>query len=114
MIASGTLALSGGGGGCTGPGASCAPRLFTVDADGRIEVVIDWESPLNRAAATLKPGHCPTDFFACGPHVQLNPRMGAKPARAAENVTAGPYTLWVSNSRGPENVRYEVWLTPRP
>jgi hypothetical protein len=101
---------------CLAPSSSCAHHVIELPAPGRVDVVLDWISPLNGVALQLLAGRCPGDPSSCAARVvDVGPsESGAKPARASrENVPAGPYTLLVYNQgSGAEVVRYEVWMTP--
>lgn len=112
LIASGRLTFPGASGVCTATSSSCSHENFDVPTAGRVDVMVDWGSPLNNAAFNVFPGHC-SGVTSCGAPLGFHTRVGAKPARASSSLQAGPYTLRVSNGGpGPETVRYEVWLTP--
>jgi len=81
-----------------------------------IEIAIDWDSPLDRAAFALFEGG---DCSATSCPGRLIPFGGAntdlKPLQEeALNLSAGPYTLRLDNlGPGLETIHYEVRMTPR-
>jgi hypothetical protein len=111
LIASARLDFAGPP--CTAAWSSCAHKTFVLPTAGRVDVVVDWVSPLNRVAFQLLAGDCP-GFSPCGQGVIDGSLPGVKPNRGSNaSLPAGPYTLAISNGGpGPEVVRCEVWLTP--
>lgn len=88
---------------------------FTTPAAGRIEVTIDWGSPLNRMDMSGYERHCDS-IGSCG-RIRMTVRQyGVKPLSATfddPRTPAGEYTIRIDNL-GPaeETVRYVVRLAP--
>jgi hypothetical protein len=88
---------------------------FTTTSTGRIDVVVDWESPVDRIDFSGYEGHCAA-VGACGP-IRLTLREhDVKPLHATfdnPRTPPGDFTIRIDNL-GPseETVHYEVRLTP--
>jgi len=82
----------------------------------RIDISVDWALVFNTVGFVLYRGSCSGTSFCGGlEYVPLPSVRDVKPVRnSATNLSAGPYTLLISNSGpGAETVRYEVRFTPR-
>jgi hypothetical protein len=101
------------------PGGSGEPWRawvpFTTTATGRIDVLVDWVSPLNRIDVVGFAGHC-SSAGTCGSLVMSGGEVDLKPRHGTfdnPRTPPGDYTLRIDNlGPGDETVRYEVRLTP--
>jgi len=110
VVFEGTVALPPGP---AGPSAEGEARLpFKVPADGLLDMVIDWERPPSSVLGNVCPGLMEAGL-GCVPVIVGNLGDSHKPIQVSARVTAGRYTLWISN-RGPgaEQVSYELGLRP--
>ena len=114
IVAEGSLTIQPRVEGVTGRGWSgWAP--FTTQAAGRLDVVVDWVSPLNHIDFSGYEGHCDA-IGSCG-MIRMTVRTDrVKPLTAtfdSPRMPAGDYTIRIDNL-GPaeETVRYQVRLTP--
>ena len=88
---------------------------FTTQAAGRLDVVVDWVSPLNSIDFSGYEGHC-NSIGSCG-RIRLTVRdFFVKPLIATfddPRTPPGAYTIRIDNlGPGEETVRYEVRLMP--
>jgi len=86
----------------------------SLPAAGRVDIVVDWSSPLNKIIFSFYKGNGTCRQFPCpGAVVEdlIGERVKPLPA-SADNVPPGDYTLWVAGTPV-ETVRYEVRLTPK-
>lgn len=92
--------------------AACAHVPFELPVPGRVDVVVDWTSPLAMVGFSAYAGRCA--YPRCVPPLFLSGAANVKPIRASSpRLGAGAYTLQIHNSGpGNETVLYEVWLTP--
>jgi hypothetical protein len=95
------------------PGAARAFVPFSLGAKGRVDVIVDWVSPLDVVDFSAYEGACST--VPCpGMIVIASMTYNVKPASGYNILDAGDYTIRLDNlGPGPETVRYEVRLTPR-
>jgi hypothetical protein len=88
---------------------------FTTRTAGRIEVRVDWGSPLNRIDFSGYERHCGS-IGSCGTIRMTVRATNVKPLTATFDnpvTPAGDYTVRIDNlGPGEETVRYEVRLTP--
>lgn len=99
----------------SGPGRTWSGWVpFTTQKQGRIDVLVDWVSPLNGIDFSGYEGHC-NAIGSCG-MIRMSVRTShVKPLAAtfdSPRTPAGPYTIRIDNL-GPdeETVRYEIRLT---
>ena len=87
---------------------------FATGAVGRVDVVVDWESPLNTIDMSGYEGRCDA-VGRCGRIVMTTRVTGVKPLAGtfdAPRLPPGEYTVRIDNlGPGEETVRYEVRLT---
>lgn len=110
VVAEGTVLLET-------PSARSRYIPFELPQDAsRIDITVDWTSALNEVSFVLYHGSCSGTSFCGGlGYIPLPSVRDVKPVRnSATNLSAGGYTILISNSGpGAETVRYEVRLTPR-
>jgi hypothetical protein len=87
---------------------------FATTAAGRVDVVVDWTSPLNTIDMSGYEGRCDA-VGRCGRIVMTTRVTGVKPLSAtfdSPRLPPGEYTVRIDNlGPGEETVRYEVRLT---
>jgi hypothetical protein len=81
VIASARLSFEGASPQCSASSSSCSDEPFDLPAAGRVDIVVDWGSPLNRVAFNLFAGHC-SGVPSCSQLVSDGGGPGVKPARA--------------------------------
>ena len=88
---------------------------FTTEKAGRLDVAVDWISPLNRIDFSGYEGHCKS-IGTCGMIRLIVRKYGVKPLTATfddPRTSPGDYTIRIDNlGPGEETVHYEVRLTP--
>jgi len=88
---------------------------FTTQAAGRLDVVVDWVSPLNSIDFSGYEGHC-NSTGSCGRIRLIVRNLFVKPLMATfddPRTPPGAYTIRIDNlGPGEETVRYEVRLMP--
>jgi len=111
LIASGRVEGLSTGSACM-PISSCSHESFELPASGRVDIVMDWVSPLDAVGFDVYAGRCV--YPGCFPTLLTSGPANAKPMRGrGPRFAAGPYTF-VPRNAGPgiEDVTYEVWLSP--
>jgi hypothetical protein len=85
---------------------------FTTPTAGRIDVAVDWTSPLNKVDFAGFVNHC-NSAGTCGRLIFSSGFDNVKPLTESTHQPGGEYTLRIDNL-GPdhETVRYEVRFTP--
>ena len=111
VVAEGTVTLTFNqftGAGGADPIAVVLPRAGTVD------ITVDWSSFGTTIDFSLWEGLCDRTATCSGRQVVHAQLLSVKPRReAAPNLAAGEYTFFIGGvGRAPEEVRYEVRLTP--
>lgn len=88
---------------------------FTTPVAGRIDVLVDWVSPLNGIDFSGYERHC-NSIGSCGTIRMIGRQSNVKPLAStfdSPRSPAGEYTIRIDNlGPGEETVRYEVRLTP--
>jgi hypothetical protein len=82
----------------------------------RVDIFVDWDSPLDEVGFSLYAGTCAgNEFCAALQYVSVPTVTNLKPIRTyASDLRRGDYTLRLWNvGPGSESVRYEVRSTPR-
>jgi hypothetical protein len=86
---------------------------FELPNTGFVDIVVDWDSPLDTVDGVLYPGTC-SSIGSCGILVAvINP--GSKPISLAHfPLSTGAYTIRLDSlGPGAENLRYSVRFTSK-
>lgn len=95
------------------PGASHHFVPFRLGTSGQVDILVDWDSLLNRVDFSVYQSPC-TAVESCGLIVLSAGAWNVKPLPATAPLAAGDYTIRIDNlGPGAEHVHYEVRLTPR-